>query len=88
MSGRMNDSLFILLVEWETRDDCLFVCNAVDVDGLIIFIDDSHVTWEFSPVVESSCLHVEVMLADVVLTSFTLDDGSPIETTHLLVSVG
>jgi hypothetical protein len=37
---------------------------------------------------ESSYLHVEVMLADVVLTPFTLDDGSPIEATHLLVGVG
>ena len=88
MDGHMNDSLFILLVEWQTRDDCLFICDTVDVNGLIILVDDSNIAWKLPTVMESSCLHVEVMLADVVLTSFTLDDGSPIETTHLLVTVG
>jgi hypothetical protein len=75
-------------MEGQTRNNCLFVCDAVDVNGLIILIDDSHVAWKLPAVMESSCLHFEVMLADVVLTPFTLDDGSPMEATHLLVGVG
>jgi len=72
----------------QTRNNCLFVCDTVDVDGLIILVDDSHVAWKSPTVMESSCFYLEVMLTDVVLTPFTLDDGSAIQATHLLVGVG